>query len=254
MTMNKDTWGYGIPDTYLARWELIRVHLHGSRFVLVDWGSDAGWYSIQVAKAFPQSCVVSVDAGTMLGSHSLVLHQKVIREHGIDNNILVNCLFGPETFAAVRRFPADFQFVLNVFHWMGDGYGSPVNGPDEWDRVFCNLVRGATVTFFEVPNEDHPGETPHRIRDWYRGRKIATVLQDALTRDGLRAKIQLLGELGHGHKGYRPLFKITLDDPVKAADGLEIAAHIKSVGRTIKPTMYRRVRSFVSRLKIKLVG
>jgi len=59
------TWGYASADMYAQRWSLIKPHLGGTEFVLIDWGSDAGWFSISVSKAFPQSTVLSVEAGIM---------------------------------------------------------------------------------------------------------------------------------------------------------------------------------------------
>lgn len=254
MNTNTKTWGYRKPESYLPAWNAMQEHFDRSKFVLVDWGSDAGWYSIKIAERFPESTVISVDAGTMLGSESIELHHKNMNELGIQNNILVNCFFGAETFRQLRKSPPDYQLVLNVFHWIGSGYGKSLNGPREWDRVFCDLISAASMTFFEVPNEDHPGETPHRIREWYDGRDVATVLRDALSRNQVRATVQLLDEICHAHKGRRKLFKITLDTPVEAADGHAVAENIMAVGRTIKPTMYRRFKSFASRLKIRLTG
>jgi hypothetical protein len=70
----------------------------------------------------------------------------------------------------------------------------------------------------------------------------------------LPATVELLTKISHGHKGHRKLFKITPDNPVEAAAGRDVAENILTVGRTIKPTMYRRLKSFASRLKIKMTG
>ncbi|MGB5168011.1 MAG: hypothetical protein WBP49_06340, partial [Acidimicrobiia bacterium] len=69
------TWGYASADMYTNRWALIEPNLGDSDFVLVDWGSDAGWFSLAVAKAFSRSSVISVEAGIMSDGQGLEMHR-----------------------------------------------------------------------------------------------------------------------------------------------------------------------------------
>jgi hypothetical protein len=240
------SWGYAPAEMYHARWDKIRDHLTKSDFVLVDWGSDAGWFSIVVAHSHPAATVISVEAGVMTDGAGLALHRKKLVEYGVTNNRIANTLFGPATFKDLQNTPSDYQFVLSVFHHMGDGYGVYLRGVEDWDNVFCDMIRGSGVTFLELPNEANPAETAHAIRDWYAGRKVEDVIRDALRRGSVAAQIECLGETSHGEKGTRLLYKISLDDPKRAAAAADIAHHIEAIGSTIKERPYQRLRRFAS--------
>src|SRR5690606_26381045 len=110
------TWGYAPDSLYHDRWALIENSLTTEPFVLVDWGSDAGWFSIRIAGSHPQSSVVSVEAGIMTGGRGLAEHRSRLEEFGIENNIVVDSLFGPTTFERLWTVPSDYQLVLSVFH------------------------------------------------------------------------------------------------------------------------------------------
>src|SRR5690554_6285255 len=84
------TWGYASSDMYVQRWALIKPHLTRPRFVLVDWGSDAGWFSVTAAEAFPEATVVSVEAGIMTQGEGLRLHRQAIAARGVENNRIVD--------------------------------------------------------------------------------------------------------------------------------------------------------------------
>ncbi len=184
----------------------------------------------------------------MSHGQGLNMHKEKLKAFNIKNNIIVNCLFGSSTFANLDTVSSDYQLVLSVFHHMGSGYGKSLDHVSEWDTVFCNLVRGSNVTFFEVPNESHPGETPHRIREWYNGRDVETVIRTALERCELKATVEMLGETEHDEKGTRKLFMISLDQPVETASSQNIAAYIESAGNSIVIPPYRRFKNRVSRL------
>lgn len=212
------TWGYASSDMYRQRWGLIGPELEGDDFVLVDWGSDAGWFSISAAKGFPQATVVSVESGVMSDGQGLAMHREKLVEFGVSNNVVVDAMFGPATFENLGDTPADVQFVLSVFHHMGDGFGRYLSTVDEWDKAFLALVTAANVTFFEVPGHTAGNETPHRIERWYEGRDVAVVIRSALEGSALDASVDLLGETAHGTKGMRELFKITHGGTTGTAD------------------------------------
>lgn len=247
-------WGYGSPAMYRQRWALIAPHLADRDFVLVDWGSDAGWFSIRTATTFPKATVISVEAGIMTGGAGIAEHQRQMAARGVTNNRMVDTLFGPITFDGLGSVPADYQFVLSVFHHMGDGFGRYLNTVEEWDDSFCALVQGANVTFFEVPNEGVNAETPHRIREWYAGREVEPTVRAALQRGGVDATVERLGEAEHGDKGTRIVFKITLAQPRTVASPDAIAAYIAKAGEKAQPRPYRRLRLFASEIKRALVG
>jgi len=233
---------------YASRWELIGSHITGTEFVLVDWGSDAGWFSIKTAHEFPKATVVSVEAGIMSYGEGIRTHNEKLNSQGITNNILVNTIFGPDTFEGLRKMPSDYQLVLSVFHHLGDGFGRYLNRAAEWDDALCNVISCANVTFFEIPNEGNPNETPHRIREWYSGKDVETVIRSALKSKRVKASVEELGETQHGAKGPRKLFKITLDEQANPASAEDIAAQIHSIGRQIRIRPYRQFRLLISRL------
>src|SRR5690606_33650500 len=136
-------WGYGSPAMYRRRWAMIEPHLEDRPFVLVDWGSDAGWFSVRIAETFPRAEVVSVDAGIMTGGAGIAEHRRRLAERGLTNNRIVDALFGPDTFDGLAAVPADYQLVLSVFHHMGNGFGRYLDTVEEWDAAFRALVRGA---------------------------------------------------------------------------------------------------------------
>lgn len=246
------SWGYASHDMYTERWALIREHITGPNFVLVDWGSDAGWFSLKIAHDFPEATVVSVEAGLMSSGEGFRMHEEKLNAYGITNNILVNTLFGPDTFDGHGVPISNHQLALSVFHHFGDGFGRYLGRVTEWDATFCDLVSGSNVTFLEIPNENNPNETPHRIRKWYGGRDVETVIRTALTKKGIKATVEVLGEVQHGTKGARKLFKISLDEPATPASAVHIAAYISSVGQHIRIRPYRRFRFFLSRLVRKV--
>lgn len=190
----------------------------------------------------------------MTGGRGLAEHRSRLDEFGITNNIIVDTLFGPATFEGLSTVPSDYQLVLSVFHHMGDGFGNYLKTVAEWDTAFCDLVRGSNVTFFELPNEDSPTETPHRVRLWYDDREVETVIREALLRNQVRANVELLGETQHGEKGARKMCKITLDEPVETVSAEEIADYIREAATGIGLTPYRKLRIMVSQLREKLRG
>lgn len=232
---------------YRQRWELIKPLIASDRFTLIDWGSDSGWFSVSAALAFPNANVISVDGSVMLGDSNIQNHRTRITEEKLQNDTLIDCLFDAATFAAVKKAPVHYQLALSVFHWMGDGIGQPLRDPNDWEAAFLNLIQCAEVTFFEVPNEDSPNETPHRIRSWYGKRNVNDTISDALDRLDGKAEFRRLGEIDHGSKGYRKLFAIW--SGVRAIDADRspaVAKIIRQAGAEIRLPL-----SLTARLKIK---
>lgn len=246
--------GYASEAMYVHRWNLIEPHLTLDNFTLVDWGSDAGWFSVTTAATFPSAKVISVEAGIMTHGKGIALHQQTIEDHDITNNILINTLFGPATFDDLSAAPSDYQLVLSVFHHMGDGYGRYLSTVAEWDTVLCSLVLCANVTFLEIPNELADFETPHRIREWYAGRHVEAVIGEGLQHGGVHADLELLGETEHGKKGSRKMIKVTLTEPRETASAEAVAARIEAAGKTMRMRPYRRLKLMAFDVKHALTG
>ena len=248
------SWGYASDKTYQQRWELIAPQLRSDAFTMIDWGSDSGWFSVKTALDFPESKVIAVDGSIMLGDSNVREHKSRVSEMGITNNHLVNCLFDADTFAALKSCPVNYQLVLSVFHWMGDGIGTRLQSRDDWNAAFIHLIEGAEYTFFEVPNEDDPGETPHKIRSWYDGRPVAEVIRSAIEGSGVRAEYRELGEIEHPGKGYRKLFLIQSAAQAIAPERvLEVADVIARVGSRIRlpfsMTARTKLRGLINHLR-----
>lgn len=241
------TWGYASADMYTNRWALIEPNLGDSDFVLVDWGSDAGWFSLAVAKAFSRSSVISVEAGIMSDGQGLEMHRDKMNAYGVENNVIVDCVFGPATFEALQAVPADYQLVLSVFHHMGDGFGRYLDTADDWDEAFRALVSAANVTFFEVPSRTGSEETPHRIETWFAGRDVETTTRSALAAAGVDATVEVLGETVHGSKGPRQLLKISHTVPLPVGDAGQIAAAIEAAAGDAAVRPKQRARLFAGR-------
>ena len=243
MSALDETWGYATADMYTNRWALIEPNLEDSAFVLVDWGSDAGWFSLAVAKAFPRSTVVAVEAGIMSDGEGLRMHRDKMASYGVTNNIIVDSIFGPATFEALQDAPADYQLVLSVFHHMGDGFGQYLDTAAQWDEAFRALISAANVTFFEVPSGTGPEETPHRIETWFAGRDVETTVRAALAEADIEVAVEMLGETVHGSKGPRQLIKISHTVPFPAADSGQIASAIEAAAgdAAIRPKQKARL-------------
>lgn len=239
--------GYASDSMYQMRWTLIKQELSTDKFNLIDWGSDSGWFSLTTALTFPKSNVLSVDGSIMLGENNIQNHLERIAEEKLENDTLIDCLFDAGTFATLKACPVHYQFVLSVFHWLGDGVGRPLHSADDWDSMFLDLIQCAEVTFFEVPNEDNPKETPHRIRSWYGHRTVSETISSALEKSDLDANFKLLGKIQHGDKGDRQLFMIKSGVSAIATERRqEVINTIREAGATIKLPA-----SLAARLKLK---
>jgi hypothetical protein len=245
--MHLSSSGYASDTMYRQRWDLIESLISADKFALIDWRSDSGWFSVTAALAFPRANIISVDGSVMLGDSNIQDHLNKIAEERLENNTLINCLFDADTFSALKQCPVQYQLALSVFHWMGDSIGRPLRNAKDWENAFLDLVRCAEVTFFEIPNEDNPNETPHRIRSWYGRRNVTDTISDALERLDGNAGFEFLGDIEHGSKGSRKLFVIR--SGVRAIDAernAEVATIIRDAGKRIKLPF-----SLAARLRIK---
>jgi hypothetical protein len=248
--MQQYAWGYASDTMYHQRWALIEPQMTRDRFTLIDWGSDSGWFSVTTALAFPRSNVLAVDGSVMLGDTNIQQHLAKIAEEKIENDSLVNSLFDANTFAALKSHAVNYQYALSVFHWMGDGIGRPLSDKNDWDQAFLDLIQCAEVTFFEVPNEDNPQETPHRIRAWYNGRTVDQTISDAIRRSGTNATITLLGDIEHSNKGRRTLFMIRSDVlAIDASRSPEVVEIIRVAGSKIRLPFSLVARSKLRKFK-----
>ena len=252
-TTNDKTFGYNTSNVYNDRWDLINKNIIKDEFSLLDWGSDEGWFSVKASQTYASSSIISVDAGMMMNKDSVLSHYNKIIDRGLKNNFLVNSYFGASTFKELKRFRCDYQLVLSVFHWLGDGYGSKIKTISDWDNLFCDMIQVANITFFEIPNVLDPNETPHRIRHWYNGRDELTILTQALKNRDISAEIKCIGSIQHGEKGERKLFKIELANKLQKSPVNHIINCINIEGQKIKLSSMQRIHFFLSLIKYKIL-
>lgn len=249
---NDEAFGYNTMKVYKDRWNLIKKCIIKDEFLLIDWGSDEGWFSIKASQAYPNSSIISVDAGVMMNENSVSSHYRKIVDLDLKNNYLVNSYFGASTFKELTNFKCDYQLVLSVFHWLGDGYGTKIKTASDWDNLFCDMIQIANITFLEIPNVLDLSETPHKIRNWYKGRDEFTVLTQALRSANIPVEIEYIGSIKHGGKGKRKLFKIELSNDFKMSPANHIINCINMEGNQIKLSFKQRIHFFLSLIRYKM--
>jgi hypothetical protein len=249
-----ETWGYGQPEMYTDRWRLILPCLEGPAFTLVDWGSDAGWFGVQVARAFPDSTVLSIDSGIMSRGAGPLEHRAQIDRYGLTNDEIVEAFFGPPTFRDLHRVASSYQLVLSVFHHMGDGFGRRLRSTDAWAACFRDLIRGSVTTLIELPDPAGDRETAHGLAMWLGDRDVEQAIRDALTEGDVDAEVTLLGSTEHPHKGVRPLFRVRLRTPPPLASTHDIRQHILARSRASRPAGMQRMKQIAIGVQHAVIG
>eukprot|EP01065_Artemidia_motanka_P035690 TRINITY_DN43580_c0_g1_i1.p1 TRINITY_DN43580_c0_g1~~TRINITY_DN43580_c0_g1_i1.p1 ORF type:complete len:342 (+),score=103.23 TRINITY_DN43580_c0_g1_i1:60-1085(+) len=204
-----EAWGYNWKRNR-ARWaflhkEIARDGSASRPFSLVDYGSDEGFFSVSVAKAFPRSVVVGVEMGGVGGSiwkkkgqlDVLKVTENKIREHGVQPRIVMcQTAVKPKHFYALRDAGArhDYQFVLSVFHWF--------SMPDRaaFEEVLVTMFGNARTTFIEMPIVGDRGPRFSKqvgwnnFLKWYDGRnEFGQVIEDSLNAQNVKGTVRKIG-------------------------------------------------------------
>eukprot|EP00756_Hemistasia_phaeocysticola_P016041 Hpha_TRINITY_DN15451_c2_g3::TRINITY_DN15451_c2_g3_i2::g.174844::m.174844 len=203
------SWGYNHKRN-VPRWGFLHKEIAADGdvnrpFSLVDYGSDEGFFSISVAKAFPRSLVIGVEMGGVGGSIWVKQGQKdvlkvtegKIREHGVQPRVVMcQTGVGPQHFSALANAGArhDYQFVLSVFHWF--------SMPDRtsFEEVLVTMLSNAKTTFIELPIVGDRGTRFSKqvgwdkFLRWYDGRSdIGEILRDSLKARGVEGTVKKIG-------------------------------------------------------------
>lgn len=204
-------WGYN-KERNVARWDAIRRSIDsdferqdndgtpqgkskkGQRFVLVDYGSDAGYFSVNAAFTFKRKniFVVSVEMGGVGGEIWLKPGQKkdvlAVQEaqaaaHAVEQNMMIcqTRMHQKMFFQLVERGESHrYQLVLSVFHW----FDLPTR--KHFEEAIVALFKNAQTTFIELPTIGDKSKIIRkqvgweRFRVWYDNRTdIQQILEDA---------------------------------------------------------------------------
>lgn len=219
MILELPPWGYN-RDRNTPRWRAIYASIAADQrrmvlpngqprhFTLVDYGADQGYFSISVAKFFPQALVMGLEMGGVGGeiwkrnkrrdgkdvidADVLAVQEGKIAELGVKNMLICQTKVEPGHFFALngQRLISDYQLVLSVFHWF--------RLPDRaaFERTVTALFRNARTTFIELPTM---GDGSALIRKqvgweffskWYDNRNdIAEILSAAAKNQGLQVRV-----------------------------------------------------------------
>jgi hypothetical protein len=199
--------GYGNHDMYFETLnQITRIIRFGTFANIIDWGSDAGFISTKVAHLRSGCFIISVDNYIMDNQNAYERHLKEIKRNRLFNNTIVKTLFDGDTFKRLKKYPVKYQFVLNIFHWLGDGKKFT---QEQWDQLFIDLIKCAKYTFFEIPNSYSDTETRRKIGTWYGDNDEIETLNRVKQQYKLKFEFEELAEINHKRKGFRKLFLIT---------------------------------------------
>ena len=210
-----EPWGYN-AERNPERWRAIGASIKRDveeglveeRFTLVDYGADAGYFSISTAHEFPKAFVIAVELGGTGGviwktKNKIDVHQiqeSQIKAKEIAPGAINLCqtTVRIEHFAQLRELKQfhTYQLVLSVFHWF------EMPNRAEFERVVVDLFANARTTFIEMPTIGDDGPIIRRQTGykywsvWYAGRTdVAEILRAAIAARGMTATVTTVASL-----------------------------------------------------------
>jgi uncharacterized SAM-binding protein YcdF (DUF218 family) len=220
-----ETFGYH-PVRNIPRWRMIEHELEmdiraddsllQEPFYMMDYGSNYGYFSLQMAKKFQNGLQVSLEGEAWQEYKGAAgYHKKKMEEMGVTNNVLCNTKTQPPAFKALRAGGQVYQYqlCLSIFHWF--------YMPDRptFEEALFNHLSNARTTFLELPEARvYTGREGQHAWDWvnrwYAGRDEVTVITDVLQKNGLKTpsqfRVKVLGALMHDNKTIRKMIRVDL--------------------------------------------
>lgn len=186
--------------------------------IVVDYGSNYGYFSLQLAQKFPAGSVFSLEGEAWKEYNGAAeFHVKKMQELSITNNYLCRTLVAPATFEELHKAGQvyDYQLSLSVFHWF-----VPMNTRDVFEESLSNHILNARTTFIELPEAmNYTGtEGQHmwkRISVWYAGRNEEQVIEGVAARYNLNVQVKTLGAILHQTGTLRKLIRVDVVDNKK---------------------------------------
>ena len=212
-------WGYN-KDRNLARWKALYVSIAADarqRFTLIDYGADQGYFSISVAKFFPDAFVMGLEMGGCGGEiwkkhcDVLLIQEQQLLQRRVTNMRICQAKMHQKQFAALAKasMTHDYQFVLSVFHWFD------LKSRDEFEVALVDLLRNAKTTFIELPTIGDDGPIIRKqvnyesFKKWYDGRtNIGEIIKQAADRHSLQVNTTLLVSLPWAQKYTRDVYRV----------------------------------------------
>ncbi|ORC88326.1 uncharacterized protein TM35_000171980 [Trypanosoma theileri] len=192
-------------------------------FTVVDYGSDQGYFSINLAVMFPNAHVMSVELGGVGGEiwkkrgDVLVLQDKLINEHDVGKRVQIcQTMIVPNHFTLLNNagLGVDYQLVLSVFHWFD------LKDKVSFQKVLVSLLQNANIaTFIELPVLGDDSAMIRKqvgyqnFKKWYEGTggNIGKVIEEALLTHNLTARIVSIAKVPWIN-WYRELYRVELLD------------------------------------------
>eukprot|EP01111_Echinosteliopsis_oligospora_P013094 TRINITY_DN4605_c0_g1_i1.p1 TRINITY_DN4605_c0_g1~~TRINITY_DN4605_c0_g1_i1.p1 ORF type:complete len:475 (-),score=105.12 TRINITY_DN4605_c0_g1_i1:73-1497(-) len=181
----------------------------------VDYGSNYGFFSVQMAKFMPEGTVVSCEGeaySEYKGANDF--HTEKMKTEGLKNNYLCRTTLKPDFFTQLRKQGQiyTYQFCLSVFHWL-----NPMEDREQFEQTLSNMLLNARTTFLELPEamEYKGSEGQHawkKVNKWYAGRTELEILEDLAQKYNLKMTIKQLGVILHDNKTVRRMFRVTVTD------------------------------------------
>lgn len=172
--------GFGYhPERMAARWNAMHRSLaskslpRGQDLRCVDWGSNAGFFSVQLAKTLAPTGVVVVGVeGEAVAEYrnARKTHLEMAQKEGVEKNTAI-CnaqVHGPEFEQIAERWQFDVQLSLSVFHWFDAS-----DHQDFLSKLGFHLASSSS-TFLELPEArvylDGTGQSmSDKLNVWYNG-------------------------------------------------------------------------------------
>jgi len=225
-----DTYGYH-PLRNLPRWRMIereleqdiqsgKVPRNGKEVMMVDNGSNYGYFSLNLARKFPKGMVISLE-GEAYGEYSGArkVHAKKMKKEDIHNNVLCRTTIIPRMFTKLydRSQVYHYQLSLSVFHWI---HGMPTR--EDFEEALAHHLLNSHTTFLELPEAmRYTSDTQHaheKINEWYAGRNESQILDDVAAKYRFKMAYKFLGPILHENGTVRKVFRVDLAEMIPDVD------------------------------------
>lgn len=228
--MQEAGWGYH-PERMEPRWRAIwrslaMDGLHGNpkkAMMMVDWGSNEGYFSVKLGGFFRESSVFSVEAEVDEYRGVREKHRQSAAREGVSNNVLCAHATSGKEFANLAKLGVwDIQLSLSVMHWFTYTSHESFLSHLGW------LLLGARTTFLELPEARRYGPNTGQTRAeslnvWYGGITDEVVLVERAIahvsgkEKGIRFMISNLGPMFHQTGTVRTLLRVDVKRPSAAS-------------------------------------
>ncbi|KAK5579812.1 hypothetical protein RB653_009499 [Dictyostelium firmibasis] len=208
------------PYRNLPRWRMIERELNlDDRDVkdskMADYGSNQGFFSIQLAQKFPDATVFSFEGEAMNEYKSAAsIHEGKIQDLGLKNNYLCKTRILPSMFEQLSQqhhHLYEYQFCLSIFHWFD------MKTQQDFEDTLSNHLMSSRTTFIELPEamlyKGREGQHAWgRVNTWYQGRNEDEILYDIRQKYNLpKMTWKTLGAILHENNTVRKLIRVDVN-------------------------------------------